>query len=419
MSAEAWGTLARPGTQLRELWAELTADGASLGAMERLGKRHGREMARFVSMQMELGRRASSRFPDGRLTFFTPKGLEQASGAAAADERAARFARASDGGGTPLAWDACCGIGSDAVALARSGLRVVATDLDAESARCTAGNLELGAGVTAAAVVAVADARGAPPVRSDAGTILALFDPDRRRDGVRSLRPDDWAPPLRVAVDQCTRLGGGCVKLAPGLEVEGLGIEDLPGARLSWISVDGEMKELNLWVGSLGAALDGGDRSRIAVRRNRSGDRVEHSGPTGFADEIPHRPPAEGDWLVELDVALWQSDLAPPFAAERGLGALEPGLKGSFLMADARPAEHGMLRAWRVKAHSPAAPKRVRAMLRAHEIGPVTVKTRGIREPADALAARYGAKPGGKGEPSLVAVTPVNGKRTAILLERG
>ncbi len=263
MSAEAWGALLRPGTDLGERWKELTSGGSSLGAMDRLAKQHGREVARFVSLQLELGRRAAPRFPDGRLTFFTAKGLEQASGAAAADERAARFQRLVGPGKAPVVWDACCGIGADALALGRAGLNVFATDLDAESARCAAGNFLL-AGLAETTVAAgVADAAKGLPLRgplrsespSDSRPILGLFDPDRRRDGVRSLRPGDWSPSLDVTLAQCSQLDGACVKLAPGVDMEDLMIEDQPGLRVSWVSVDGEMKEIDLWLGSLGADL--------------------------------------------------------------------------------------------------------------------------------------------------------------------
>lgn len=424
MSAEAWGTLLRPGMDLGVLWSQLTSGGASLGAMDRLAKDHGREVARFVSLQMELARRAAARFPDGRLTFFTAKGLEQASGAAAADERAERFQRslrADDD--SPIVWDACCGIGSDALALARAGLGVIASDLDPESVRCAAGNLHLEGPFEKTAGALVADATQGPPSTVDPRRLIGLFDPDRRRDGVRSLHPGDWAPTLSATLSLCEKLAGGCVKLAPSLEVEGLGIEDLPGARVSWLSVDGEMKEIDLWLGSLGSELDGGVRDRFAVRRTRSGERVQHSGSAGYADEIEVRAPRDGDWLVELDVSLWQSDLAPEFAADRGLGALEAGLRSGFLVAGARPEDHGMVRAWRVLAQAPGDPKRVRAMLRAHGVGTVTVKTRGVREPADRLAARFGVKlssqPKGRVPQGLLAITLVNGKRTALLLENG
>lgn len=420
MSAEAWDFLLQPGTDLGLRWGELSSGGASLGAMDRLARDHGPEVARFVSLQLELGKRASARFPDGRLTFFTAKGLEQASGAAAADERAERFRRALSATQDPIVWDACCGIGSDALALARAGLGVIASDLDPESVRCASGNLHLEGPFERTVSTSVADATQGPPPGVDPAQLTGLFDPDRRRDGVRSLRPADWTPTLSATLAQCENLAGSCVKLAPGLEMDDLGIEDLPGARVSWLSVDGEMKEIDLWLGSLGSELDGGTADRLAVRRTRAGERFEYSGSAGFADEIEVQTPRDGDWLVELDVALWQSGLAPEFASQRGLGAIESGLRSGFLIAGSEPEDHGMMRSWRVLAQAQGDPKRVRAMLRAHGAGPVTVKTRGIKEPADRLASKFGVKPGhpklGRGPQRLLAITLLNGKRTAFLL---
>ncbi len=398
MDRAAWELLApwEPAVRAR-LDALLEGDGGR-AHLRRVEATHGREVARFVSLQRELRHRALGRFPDGRLAALTSKGLEQATAPEVADLRAERFAaeRAASGG---VAWDACCGLGSDAVALTRAGVPVLATEHDVQVARCAALNLADGP-----ATVALGDA-AAPPL-GQGGRIMALLDPDRRSEGRRLAHPHDWSPSLPMALELCREAGLGCIKLPPGLDATATALGGAADVALEWISLDGELRELAAWVGPWSFA---GPRRR-AVALRRSGAREECVGD-GSAPAISSSPLVAGALLVEFDPALRQAGLAPEHGARHGLEPVE-GEAGYWTgTAEGRIP---MARRWRVLEVLPVDRKRVRAALRARDIGPLTVKTRGVRESAQTFASRLRG-PGGL--PGLLAVTRTPGGNVAALLE--
>lgn len=398
MDRAAWEVLApwEPAAHAR-LDALLEGDGGR-AHLRRIEAAHGREVARFVSLQRELRQRAHGRFPDGRLAALTSKGLEQATAPEVADLRAERFAaeRASKGG---VAWDACCGLGSDAVALGRAGVPVLATERDVEVARCAALNL-----AAAPAAVVLGDAAAPPLARR--GRIMALLDPDRRREGRRLTHPDDWSPSLPLTLELCRQAGLGCIKLPPGLDPAATALEGAADVTLEWVSLDGELRELTAWVGPWSFA--GARRRAIALKR--SGAREECVGD-GRAASPSTSPLVAGNRLVEFDPALRLAGLAPEHGRRYGL---EPVEGGAGYWTGTTEAQVPMARCWRILEVLTVDRKRVRAALRRRGIGPLTVKTRGVRESAQELAKRLR----GPGDlPGLLAVTRTPHGTTAVLLE--
>src|SRR3954470_19899991 len=88
--------------------------------------------------QVELRRRAATKFgAEAERMFFTRPGLEQATRSVVADRRAARLAAA----GVRSLADLGCGLGTDAMAAARAGIRVFAVDADPLTAETAAVNV--------------------------------------------------------------------------------------------------------------------------------------------------------------------------------------------------------------------------------------------------------------------------------------
>ena len=411
MDDAVWRALAPGSPGLRERWEEWNRAGTRLGALDRLRATHGAPVARFVSLQAELARRARGRLEVDRLPFLTSKGAEQATAAAVARHRAERFAAAGE---DRVAWDACCGVGSDLLALADRLGRVVATDIDAATLRCAAANLAHCHGPAGNRwLVARADAAALPtalPEGAPTGEgLLGLFDPDRRPAGAREGRLDRWSPSLERVFEVAAELGGACVKLPPSMSQEDLArpAGDLPLA-LSWISLDGDMRELSAWSGAL--APGGPGREAVALRSDGTASRY-----TGGTRPLARsaESPQPGQWLVELDRALWRADLAGAFAHDLDAAALDAPGPGGFLVANA-PVDHPMARSWRVTAVAPGDRKRVRRMLREHDVGEVTVKTRFHPEPAEQLVRSFR---GGGARRGSLAVTRIAGRTVAMLLQ--
>lgn len=445
MEEEVWRLLVAGEEGLADRWSEILASvrgtsGAggepalTLGQVERLRASHGQEVARFASLQDEMTRRARRRFPDGWPLFWTSKGLEQATPAAVSTYRAARFA----GAATPasLVWDACCGVGSDAVALLRAmrarGARVplLATDWDVGSARCAAANLGASAealGPTGEAaktehLAAQCDLRQPPMSQATLAEALVLLDPDRRPDGEhREPRPDRWAPPLPETLTLALGAQGACVKLPPSLDASAEGLDRITRTawQLEWISLDGEMKELALWTGALATAREGlGDGRLATALASHPGAVPAHYSSDAEPCSLPGaRPTAEvgpGDWLVELDPTLWQSDLAGAFCLDHGLQPIETEIRGMFLVSADRP-ESPLARCWPILDRVSADRKRVRKLLRQRGIGPITVKKRNHPKSSIELEADFR----GSGDlEGLLAVFRVPGSSVALLLGR-
>ena len=417
MEPAVWRALAPLAPGCVDRWGELADPAPSLGALDRIRATRGPAVARFVSLQAELARQHRGRLDGAALPFLTSKGAEQATATAVARHRAERFARA---GLDRIPWDACCGVGSDLLALAERFDRVLATDLDPDTLRCAAANLacsqgrpprDHGLSTGASWLAAIGDAVTPPFLPTVEAQVLGLFDPDRRPAGSREGRADRWSPALDTVFQAAANLGGACVKLPPSLEGSNLSraAGDLSLA-LSWTSLDGEMKELSAWSGVLCA--DAPRREAVSLRS--SGEARSYSSSTQTLPEA-EREPRQGQWLVELDPALWRANLAGAFAAEHGAAPLEAPGPGGFLVAQA-PLAHPMARSWQVKGVVPADRRRVRALLREHAVGPLTVKTRHHPQSAEALAMRFrssGSKAG------LLAVTRVAGRALALLLEEG
>lgn len=406
MEEAVWKWLEPRTEGLLDRWREWLDEAAAVG-LKSFRRDHGEVLSRFVSQQIELRGRASARFPDGRLAFLTGKGLEQATPGIVADHRARRIAeRAAD----RVVWDACSGLGSDAIALARSVPLVIASDVDAGTARCAAANLAA-AGLTGRSLTCTADV-GRPPLGNDAlARAIVLVDPDRRPDGGRESRPERWSPTL----DQTRRLiegaAGACVKWAPGRTAEAHLTTLAPEAELEWVSLDGELKEIMVWTG---AAARGTGRRATALRTHGDPllDVVQWSGEEGLLpldagkDDVEH-----ATHLVEFDVAISQSGLAGPLAEELGLTPLGD-TPGGFLVARG-PVDHPMTRCWPIADRCAADRRRVRSMLRGHGIGSLTVKTRSYPKPAEEVAKAFR---GAGSEPGLLAVTRVPVGSLAFLL---
>ncbi|MEL6430991.1 MAG: hypothetical protein AAFU73_08820 [Planctomycetota bacterium] len=419
MELDVWRRLAPLEEGALERWDAWARRGETPKDLERLAREESPALSRFVSLQRELGPKARAKFPDGRLTFATSVGYEQSTAAAVADHRASVF-RAAGG----VAWDACAGVGGEALALLLSGVPTVASDRSSDALRCAAANAafaRLRGEVSAPFAALRADALRAP---IGGAHVLGLFDPDRRAPNGRRLpRPEDWSPPLDALLDAVDRsaLAGACFKLAPSREAADAALEwtrarpDRP-AVLEWISARGRMRELALWTGALAVGATG-PRRRATVL---GPDTVTVDGPLDPFDDGESFDGALGDWrgrtLLDADVALWQSELARERAEEADLATVAPAVARSFFVGPpAAPAPPGF-RAWDVLDAAPLDRRRVRAALKEHGVGPVTVKTRGGVPDANELASKLR---GPSGPPGLLAVTEVGdarGKRQRVVL---
>lgn len=281
--------------------------------------------------------------------YFTDEALQQASDPGISAHRAAKFA-ALDAG---RVGDLCCGAGADALALAERCGQVLGVDHDPVRVRMA--RLNAAAVGRENAQFVEGDVRGFVPAAGDA----LFFDPARRDDqGDRLHHVEQYLPPLSL-VNQWPRQRIA-VKLSPGVDLRQV---EAYGGCVEFISVQRNLKEAVLWrnTGSAGTC------ATLVLP-----DRVLEWSRGGPPE--PGRLRAPVGWLVEPDPALIRAGLVED-AAEAWKGFLLDETI-AYLTCD-RPPVTPWARAWRIVEWMPFNLKKLRAVLRARDIGVVTVKKRG------------------------------------------
>jgi hypothetical protein len=352
------------------------------------------DLAAAALTQTELRRRATAKFgPAAAGMFFTRAGLEQATRTVVADRRAARLRAA----GVRALADLGCGLGADALAAARAGIRVYGVEADPITAAMAAANAEA-AGLADLFTVECGDATA-----FDTSRVEAVFcDPARRRTGTgrRVFDPAAYSPPWDFVLGLTRRVPRTVIKVAPGIDHALLP----PSAEAEWISVDGDLVEAALWCGPLAAVP-----RRATLLSSSSGTAepgvVELTG-TGAAGT-----PVGGvrRFLYDPDPAVVRAHLVAEFAATVDGVLADPDI--AYVYADeARPTPYA--RCLEVTDVLPFSLKRLRALLRERRVGRVEILKRGSA--LDPQRLRHDLRLAGTEAASLV-LTRVAGAPTALI----
>ncbi|WP_328845108.1 THUMP-like domain-containing protein [Streptomyces sp. NBC_00258] len=336
--------------------------------------------------QARLRQRAVVKFgaADAGRMYFTPNGVEQSTRASVAAYRARRFQEL----GVRSVADLCCGIGGDAIALARAGIRVLAVDRDpltAAVARANADALGLGD---------LIEVREADVTEVSTSAYDAVFvDPARRGGRGRVFDPEAYSPPLSWAVRTALGAPLAALKIAPGIPHETVPAE----AGAEWISDSGDVKEAVLWfgtgeAGSVRATLLPGPRTLVG---------------RGLPD--PQVRPL-GRYLYEPDGAVIRAHLVAEVAGELdGGGLIDETI--AYITADSLK-DTPYATAYEITDQLPFGVKKLKALLRERGVGVLTVKKRGSAVEPEEL--RRKVKPQGPNS-ATVFLTRVKGAPTMLL----
>ncbi|MFI8229729.1 methyltransferase domain-containing protein [Streptomyces sp. NPDC085900] len=361
-----------------------TAPADELAVATRLRRDHPAELVSAALGQARLRQRAAAKFGEedaGRM-FFTPNGVEQSTRASVAAYRAGRL-RAL--GVTSLA-DLCCGIGGDAIALARAGIRVLAVDRDPVTAAAARANAE------ALGLADLIEVREADVTEVDtAGWDAVFVDPARRGGRGRIFDPEAYSPPLSWAVEAARTAPHATLKVAPGIPHEAVPAD----AEAEWISDGGDVKEAVLWFGTapgaVRATLLPGPRTLLG---------------RGLPD--PEVRPV-GRYLYEPDGAVIRAHLVAEVAEELGGGLIDPTI--AYVTSDERH-ESPYATAYHITDELPFNVKKLKALLRERGVGTLTVKKRGSAVEPEEL--RRKVKPSGP-HSATVFLTRVAGAPTMLI----
>ncbi|MGX1546383.1 THUMP-like domain-containing protein [Streptomyces adustus] len=361
-----------------------TAPADELAVATRLRREHPADLVSAALGQARLRQRAAAKFAaeDAQRMFFTPNGVEQSTRATVAGHRARRF---QELGVTSVA-DLCCGIGGDAIALARAGIRVLAVDRDPLTAAVARANAD------ALGLAELIEVREADVTEVDVSSYDAVFvDPARRGGRGRIFDPEAYSPPLSWAVRTALAAPRAALKVAPGIPHEAVPAE----AEAEWISDGGDVKEAVLWFGTdpgaVRATLLPGPRTLLS---------------RGLPDPEVR---SVGRYLYEPDGAVIRAHLVAEVAEEVGGGLVDETI--AYVTSDElRPT--GYASAYEITDQLHFSVKRLKALLREREVGVLTVKKRGSAVEPEEL--RRKVKPQGPNA-ATVFLTRVAGAPTMLI----
>jgi len=375
-----------------ERWLQLATQAPATNALvQALRKELSPERTHLIVEQAELRRRAKVKFTAAAQMLFTRVGLEQATDEVTAAYKATRFPAGRVA-------DLCCGIGGDLQALAARG-PALAVDCDAVTAFLAQHN----SAVLASAGQDVRVVCTQVESLSVADCTAWHLDPDRRADGTRSTQLEYFAPGPEVVARLREEQPCGAIKLAPATMVPAAWAAS---AELEWISRRGECRQLVAWFG--GPTAEQGIR-RATVLHDAS---IPTATVTG-APDLPLVMAAHiGNYIYEADAAVLAADLSGALARACNLHAVEP--HGGYLTGNA-PVAHGALTTFTVREVLPFDRKKLKSYCRAHGLGRLEIKKRGVEVEPSKLQREL-AVPGDHA--AVILLAKFHGETLAIVATR-
>jgi hypothetical protein len=382
------------GSEAGAVLAELAADKTPLHtAVTHLRGRFTISQTHLLLEQTELRRHATAKFAHAHQMFFTRVGLEQATDEWVARYKASRFTIERAGASPPpfLVADLCCGIGGDLQALAANS-PAIGIDRDPIASHFAA--INTGAQVQTTDIV-----------NFDLKSISAFhIDPDRRHTGRRTTSLEWCEPNLAIIDSLLAQVPNGAIKLAPACEVPADWSER---CELEWISRDRECRQLVAWHGAL-AQSPGAHNATVLPAACDLAPRTITGQPRQSVP-ITDKP---NRYVFDIDPAVLAAKLKGVLAAEHELTALSAG---STYLTGESPLLDPALACFAVEHVLPFRVAKLANYLRAHNIGQLEIKKRGIELSPDKL--RHDLKLHGDNSATLL-ITPIAGCPTAIIAQR-
>lgn len=338
-----------------DVWQQALSKANSL-TPKQLEKQFGPEVSRWALQQIELRKKARSKFADPESMLFEREALEQATHEEVAKYHASRFPAEAQ------VADITCGIGSDL----RAFISAIGFELDADRAFYARHNSN--------AEVRIDDGLGYV-LSHDVPYIWA--DPDRRDSSGRRLAdPSSYSPnPLDIPRDR--ELTG--IKLSPLLSDEYL---TSVGDRVEFISYRGECREAIAWSGH---AIQSDDLTGLPLWQERSlrskietGESNEPSGIYAVRVENGATLSRKEIFDVEADPSEFIYDADPAAVRAHALGHFNlPQLGDSPGYLTGPLIESDWLTPYQVVASGSFDVKRIKEALRTHGLRVFEVKQRG------------------------------------------
>lgn len=337
----------------------------------------GEELAATVMATARLQTKARVKLGEG-LWWCTERSLSQATPIQVAELKSRWLAPARVA-------DLCCGLGGDAVAIARavySESEITIVDNDTNLIEMAVENLRLNSDLPQNRLhVHAADVA---EVQLPADCAIHI-DPDRRSKEQRKTRPEDYSPNWDFVQRLVRERHSAIVKLAPAAE-----LEDAQDQHRVWISLGGSVREQSLLVGEAVAqagkdlAVDLASSAHSAISLKTDGTRSSFcpNANDGSA-EVVDKP---SEFMIDPDAAVRAAGLTESFALQNQLQMI--GGPAGFLTGT-QPPVGDMAICERVVWSGSCDDRKLRKTLRSMNCFPWRIKTRGVSQNPNVLEKRY------------------------------
>ncbi|OQY30229.1 MAG: hypothetical protein B6244_01320 [Candidatus Cloacimonetes bacterium 4572_55] len=328
-----------------------------------------------VTEILGLRQRALKKFRCADKMYFDRVGMEQASSDLTAEYHAARFAdyfgKSSEKRMSFMIADICCGIGSDSIALAKKGFRLISIDNDPLRLRLFKQNVAA-YGLERQIDTICADVRNQVP-KADG----IFIDPDRRPGGSRTISLHEMTPSIDILPKLREATPHIGMKLTPMVSLRKVPSD----CEIEFVSVNRECREALFWFGGL----------KSAVRRATI---LSEGGCETFCridgEDEPYCETGEpGQFLYEPNGAIIRAQLTDKLGCMLNARRIDPDL--SLLTSNQHiPTRFAVC--FKIEKSFPFQLKRLKRWLKQQDAGQVTIHRRGFPMTLDQIKKQLSTK---------------------------
>jgi len=340
--------------------------------------------------------RGRDKFPRASKMRFTRDGLAMATGKAVAEYRTWKIRNRL--GSVKKVLDVGAGIGGDTIAMALRW-KVISVENDPEMVEILKHNI----GVYGAEEnVTIVEGDIIELVHSEefketlSGLDAIFYDPSRRNDAGRTVKTEEYTPPLDFVNELLKLCPNLCVKISPGTDLQRIRYD----CDIEVVSNRDRVREVVLWFGGLKQDKDKKAKFATKLPEKITMERV---------DGLKTKETEMQDYLYEPDPAFIKGWLVDTLAAEYELSRIHPTIA---YLTGSKFERTPLLKPYRVLGVTDNSPELISNSLRELGIGMIDFKARGVKVDLRTIHKEIRGKGRGKG---LVVFTKIGDKEKAVI----